>query len=81
MWNIPSSAYPRTSLELARVCHHPKACNGGMKARALVFFYFFFSFNLDLLFLLGVLVIIFRRRIPHVIVGGGHGPSKTENSP
>jgi hypothetical protein len=46
----------------------------------MVFFYFFFSFNLDLL-QIGVLVIIFRRLLALVIVGGDHGASKTENSP
>jgi hypothetical protein len=59
VWNTPSSAYPRTLLELVRVCHHPNACKDGARARTLVFFYFFFGFTLDLLLQLGVFMIIF----------------------
>jgi hypothetical protein len=59
-WNTPSSAYPRTPLELVRVCHHPNACNDRARAQMLVFFYFFFfGFTLDLFLQLEVLVIIF----------------------
>jgi hypothetical protein len=52
-----------------------------MTARTLVFFYFCFSFDPDLLLQLGVLVIIFRRLLSLVVVGGDLGAYKTENSP
>jgi hypothetical protein len=41
--------YLRTLLELVLVCHHSNACNDGVRARTLVFFYlFFFGFTLNL---------------------------------
>jgi hypothetical protein len=80
-WNTPSSAYPHAPLELVRVRHNPNACDDGVSARTLFFFYFFFlGFTLDLFLQLGVLVIILGRHLLFIIVGGGHDASKTENN-
>jgi hypothetical protein len=79
--NTPSSAYLRAPLELARVRHLSNTCDDRASARTLFFYYFFFlGFTLDLFLQLGVLVIIFRRRLLLVGACGGHDASKTENN-